>query len=403
MLLHPIAPRAGFATLLTACLFLVNQLPLVSASEVKEKFLAEGVTARVGGYRPIRAEMDQDASIAEKLPEGLTAPKFGYLKFGDQQWAFVLDEPEEGGAKLWVDTNGDKDLTNDPTTKWSVREGSTTYSGGGSIELAPRRVAKFNAYRFDPTDKARAVLANTLMYYADFGSEFTFELDGKEFSTFVAGSLSESARLPVDRDGNGRTSSRLEVATVGKPFNFTGTTYVFSASEGKLTLEKADEPVEMTPLPPDVAIGKPALVFKATTMDGHAVDFPSSYKGRIVMLDFWATWCGPCIGEIPHMKAAYAEWHEKGFDILGVSFDGENDLEKVQKFLTEKEISWQQIFEGKGWQTSLGLQYDVTGIPFVLLVDGDTGEILANAAQLRGEQLTEFIGKKLEEKSGKTE
>jgi hypothetical protein len=96
------------------------------------------------------------------------------------------------------------------------------------------------------------------------------------------------------------------------------------------------------------------------------------------------------------MKEAYSAWHEKGFEILGVSFDQENMSEKVTSFLESQEITWNQIYEGKGWETTLGGMHDVSAIPFVLLVDGDTGEILADAAALRGPGLSEFIGKILE-------
>ncbi len=64
------------------------------------------------------------------------------------------------------------------------------------------------------------------------------------------------------------------------------------------------------------------------------------------MLDCWATWCGPCIGEIPHMKEAYAAWHDKGFEILGVSFDSENMDDKLKEFLTEKELPCNRFTRG---------------------------------------------------------
>ena len=69
--------------------------------------------------------------------------------------------------------------------------------------------------------------------------------------------------------------------------------------------------------------------------------------------------------------------------------------EKLKTFTIEREMPWAHIYEGKGWNTSLGERYDVSGIPFVLLVDGDTGEILATARDLRGPGLSEFIGKRL--------
>lgn len=385
----------------------VTGLALFSApaacDEVSSKFVPNGVTRRVGGYRPMRAEMDQKPDIVQVPPAvELKAPKYGLLKIDEQQWAFILDEPESEPARLFIDANGDGDLTNDPEVKWEINQNGTQkmYNGSGSVNLDAERIGSLGLYRFDPLDESRPQLKNTLLYYVDYGTEFSFQLDGRDFSTFVAGSIQPQSTLPIDRDGNGRTSRNFETVQIDQPFNYTGTTYVFSLQSGQLHLAVASEPLEKLPLPPDLQVGKPALTFTAKTMNGAEIEFPRSYAGKIIMLDFWATWCGPCIAEIPNMKKAYAEFHDQGFEILGISFDQEGMEEKIEEFLKENELPWEQIYEGKYWDTELGKMHDVSGIPFVLLVDGDSGLILGTSRELRGEGLAAFIGQQLEIKNG---
>jgi thiol-disulfide isomerase/thioredoxin len=113
------------------------------------------------------------------------------------------------------------------------------------------------------------------------------------------------------------------------------------------------------------SVGKPVDI-QYTAVDGRAVDI-SKLKGKVVLVDFWATWCGPCMGELPNVKAAYAKLHPQGFEIVGISFD--QDKGALEKTLKEKEMTWPQYFDGDGWKNKFGQQFGINSIPTMWLVD----------------------------------
>ncbi len=113
------------------------------------------------------------------------------------------------------------------------------------------------------------------------------------------------------------------------------------------------------------ALGKP-LDIKFTALDGRQVDV-SKMQGKVVLVDFWATWCAPCVAELPNVKAAYEKLHPKGFEIVGVSFD--NKKESLENFVAKEKMEWPQYFDGEGWGNKLGREYGIGSIPAMWLVD----------------------------------
>ena len=117
----------------------------------------------------------------------------------------------------------------------------------------------------------------------------------------------------------------------------------------------------------------------------------ANHKGKVVLIDFWATWCGPCVAELPNVLKTYETYHGKGFEIVGISLD--RDEQALTTFTKKRTMAWQQFFDGKGWENKLAEKYGIQSIPATFLLDGE-GKIVAR--DLRGEALGAQVAKMLE-------
>lgn len=133
------------------------------------------------------------------------------------------------------------------------------------------------------------------------------------------------------------------------------------------------------------------LVVGATFPDFQEKDLAGNplsvakFKGKVVLIDFWATWCGPCVRELPNVQAAYKKYHDKGFEVIGISLDREEAT--LKEFIKAKKLPWPQYFDTEG---KLGNLYGVDTIPRTYLLDGE-GKIVAS--NIRGEALLTEVGK----------
>ena len=168
------------------------------------------------------------------------------------------------------------------------------------------------------------------------------------------------------------------------------------AKQAKIYLEmdrskrtgKIPQPQNTTSVRPSEWIGKPAPEFQVKDLKGEELSL-EKYKGHIVLLDFWATWCGPCIAELPNVKKTYQKYKDQKFQIIGISLD--RSQQPLETFIEKEELGWVHYWDQDG---QIANQYKVTGIPSMFLLDGQG---VIQKAGLRGHALGTAVAELVEE------
>ena len=137
-------------------------------------------------------------------------------------------------------------------------------------------------------------------------------------------------------------------------------------------------------------LGQKAPHFTAETVKGDVLAL-DDFRGAYVLIEFWATWCGPCMPEIPHLKALWSHYHDRGLQIIGVTLDA--DGQTVERFIEEHEMEWPQVMQRRSWKGEVVRLYNVAGIPTTYLI-GPEGTIVSK--NLRGEDLEREIPRLME-------
>lgn len=141
----------------------------------------------------------------------------------------------------------------------------------------------------------------------------------------------------------------------------------------------------------DLAVGGRPIPFQVKDLNGNDLSL-ERYRGKVVLLDFWATWCAPCRAEMPNVVNIHKRFNDKGFEIIGVSLD--RDRKALEQYIRSNHMTWPQHFDGGGWNNAIAAKYKVRSIPMTYLIDRH-GKIRYRS--IRGKALENAVKKLLQE------
>ena len=167
-----------------------------------------------------------------------------------------------------------------------------------------------------------------------------------------------------------------------------------------LALEKENRTGELPTITahggrPDALVGKKAIDFNVKDLDGNDLSL-EKYRGNVILLDFWAVWCGPCIAEMPNVKGVYEKYKDANFQIIGISLDRSRDT--LVGYLEKEGITWPQFFDENGWQNRVAQMYGINAIPHMYLIDG---EGVVRKSGVRGHALEPAVAELVRENNAK--
>ena len=252
----------------------------------------------------------------------------------------------------------------------TARAQNTTNSAASEVNAL---VAKVNA-KIDHGPVTEAVLAEDLKQFDDLLARHA-----SEKTDDVAGILFMKAMLYVEVLKNPVQAQATFKQLVR---DFPGCKYRQDADSAIAQLDKF---VTAQQIRDHLVPGATFPGFDEKDINGQPLSL-AALKGKVVLVDFWATWCMPCRVELPNVIANYKKYHDQGFEVVGVSMD--KDLDALKKFTSANDMPWPQFCDGREFESKLGTKYGVDKLPTTFLLDRE-GKIIGK--ELRGEDLAKAI------------
>lgn len=339
------------------------------------------------GYYPQALQLSSDAIPGLTEPDYSGTPMYATLTLGGAGFALVIDQ-DGGSGKLYADTDGSETLV---PIDWIQQ----LYDGGflGYATFTIQTDSGTRQYRMFLVWNPSTPTA--IIYFRDCYMAGQIELGGVSYKMAIIDENSDGLfddldhdQLLIDIDQDGKllaSQDSHERYWLDAPFNIHGTVYEatsVSPDGSTITVDETDKWVdEKLPL----AVGYPAPDFSVKDADGNDLSL-SSLKGRVVLLDFWASWCAPCREELPNVEQAYKDYADRGLVVVGIDLDrNEGAFTGAVSYFG---LTYPQVFDGADNKVS-GL-YRVTGIPMSYLIDRDG---MIRGKSLRGDDLEAAIDK----------
>jgi peroxiredoxin len=207
------------------------------------------------------------------------------------------------------------------------------------------------------------------------------ELDSLEGATEVGKPCDIAWRYAVVND----TLNAFKWAQISAERGFQNYNYYLLNDEFKIFQDQPGFDSLIEQVKGNAGLGKPAKKFVRKDISGNEISL-EKFSGKVVLLDFWATWCAPCVAEMPALQKLYDEFNSWGFEIIGISLDKDKVL--LEKFLLEKKIAWPIIFGGQGWNDETKDMYGVRMVPASWVIDKKG---IIRYSQIKGDNLKSAI------------